>query len=477
MHRLFAAAVLILFLAPCAAAQGPAHAWRTIETRHFRVHYPMEFEAWAMRAAERLDPIHAAVSREIGFTPPQTIDVLVVNPYAEPNGSAWPFLDAPRIVFFTEPPGPDEQLGAYGTWIELLAVHEVAHVVHMLRPSRNPLQRLFEKSVLPLNPITLRAPRWVLEGYATVIEGRLTGAGRPSSTIRALILRQWAASGRLPAYAQLNSDRRFLGMSMAYLMGSAFLEWLERRGGPGALRHVWARMTARERRSFDAAFAGVFGERPERLYGEFLAELTASAIAVRRARALHDGVLFQETPRASGSPAVSPDGAKIAVVLRERDEPEKLVVWSTNPPEEEERKFRERIETMLARDPEDVPPVRTKPLPRIALHELVLPDGGDIQAPRWTRDGGAIVFTHRLPDAEGVLHFDGYRWEPESGALSRITTRADVRELDLLDEETAIGVRSRGGLTELVTIDLRNGNVSAAGAARSLDRVIATPRV
>src|SRR5436190_16241373 len=101
----------------------------------------------------------------------------------------------------------------------------------MLRPSRNPLQRL-----LPLNPITLRAPRWVLEGYATVIEGRLTGAGRPNSTIRALILRRWAQEGRLPSYSQLNSDQRFLGMSMAYLMGSAFLEWLEQRSGTESLR-------------------------------------------------------------------------------------------------------------------------------------------------------------------------------------------------------------------------------------------------
>src|SRR5689334_13834271 len=130
----------------------------------------------------------------------------------------------------------------------------------MLRPSRNPLGQVLEKFVLPLNPITLHAPRWVLEGYATVVEGRLTGAGRPSSTIRALILRQWAENGRLPTYAQLNSDQRFLGMSMAYLMGSAFLEWLEQRNGPDALRNVWARMTARQRRSFDAAFTGVFGE-------------------------------------------------------------------------------------------------------------------------------------------------------------------------------------------------------------------------
>ena len=41
--------------------------------------------------------------------------------------------------------------------------------------------------------------------YATVIEGRLTGAGRPSSTLRALILRQWAANGRLNSCREIIS--------------------------------------------------------------------------------------------------------------------------------------------------------------------------------------------------------------------------------------------------------------------------------
>ncbi|HEX7830035.1 MAG TPA: hypothetical protein VF787_10270, partial [Thermoanaerobaculia bacterium] len=485
MNRLFLGIALLLAPTLTLRAQVPSDAWRTIETRHFRVHYPAEFEAWAMRAAERLEPIHAAVSKEVGFTPAQRIDVLVMNPVAEPNGSAWPFLDTPRIIFWTEPPNPDEQLGAYGTWIDLLAVHEVAHVVHMLRPSRNGFERIIEKSVLPLNPITLHAPRWVLEGYATVVEGRLTGAGRPSSTIRALILRQWAENGRLPSYGQLNSDQRFLGMSMAYLMGSAFLEWLEQRNGPDSLRSLWARMTARQRRSFDTAFIGVFGERPDRLYGQFLAEVTASAVAVKRARATQQGALFQETPRASGNPAVSPDGSQLAVVIRNRNQPEKLVVWSTGNADEEEKKYRERIEKILGRDPEDVPPLRTKPLPRTAKHELTMPNGGDIQNPRWSRDGKSIVFAHRVPDADGVLHFDLYRWD--FARLTRITRFADVRDADFVDDDTMIAVHSAYGVTQLVNVELGSGRVQARGGSRAdardplrdtaIERVVALPRV
>jgi len=463
--------LLALALTPALFAQGPAADWRTITLPHFRVHYPIEYEAWAMRAAERLESTRELVSKEVGFTPPQTIDVIVMNPIAEPNGSAWPLLDTPRMIFYAEPPGPDEQLGAFGHWIDLLSVHETAHLVHMLRPSRNPLERAIEKSVLPFNPITLRAPRWVLEGYATVIEGRITGAGRPTSTLRALILRRWAENGRLPTYGQLNSDRRFLGMSMAYLMGSAYLEWLEQRGGPASLRNLWSRMTARHRRSFDDAFIGVFGERPDRLYGKFVAELMASSV---KPQDLQEGELFQETTRASGDPAVSPDGSQIAVVIRPRDLPEKLVIWSTAAPEKEEKKYQERVEKILARDPEDVAPVRVKPLPREDVHSLTMPDGGDIRTPRWTRDGKALLFAHRVPDAEGVLHFDLYRWDFEN--VTRITRLADVRDADPIDDQTAIAVRSRYGASQLVTVDLLTGDVTPRGEA-SIDHVITHPRV
>src|SRR5581483_10476732 len=49
----------------------------------------------------------------------------------------------------------------------------------------------------------------------------------------------------------------------------------------------------------------------------------------------------------------------------------------------------------------DVAPVRTKPLPRKPVQSLVSPDGGDIESPRWTRDGRSILYTHRQPDRDG----------------------------------------------------------------------------
>jgi hypothetical protein len=119
--------------------------------------------------------------------------------------------------------------------------------------------------------------------------------------------------------------------------------------------------------------------------------------------------------------------------------------------------------------------VRAKPLPRKAVQSLVMPDGGDIATPRWTPDGKAIVFAHRAPDAEGFLHFDLYRWDFQQ--LTRLTRLADVRDADPLpDGHTAVAVRSRNGMSQLVTVDLSAGGVTPRGTA-SIDVVETHPRV
>jgi len=468
-----------LTLAGSALAQGPSAEWRTASTPHFRVHYTAPAEAWALHAASLLESVRARVTAEVGYDPRQVVDVLVADPMAEPNGMALPMLRSPRMVLWASPPGPASVIGTYADWTELLALHEDTHLVHLLRPSRNPTERLAER-LLPLGPITLKSPRWVTEGYATMVEGALTASGRPNSDFRAALLRQRARAGKLPTYEELSSDSRsWLGMSMAYLAGSAYLEWLAGRGGPDALRHLWARMTARTDRSFDASFEGVFGQSPAGLYDRFTAELTWRAVEAEKilAPVEREGALWQDLTWSTGEPVVSPDGAELAIVLHSRDLPPRMVIWATGPDEKEERKERERIAAMLARDPQDVAPVRSRPLPRKPLHELAARDGVLPVSPRFLPGGKQILFVSFCPDGQGFLHPDLFRWIPESGRVERLTLLADVREADPFpDGRSAVAVRRRHGLSQLVRVDLTTGAVSAI-TAPSVDDVCAQPRV
>src|SRR5204863_262157 len=135
-------------------------------------------------------------------------------------------------------------------WGEVLASHEFAHIAHLTRASRNTfMRRVWAALPANLGPIALNAPRWVVEGYATYVEGRVTGSGRPHGAWRPAFLREWALEGQLPTYGQLDASPTYGGDEFAYLAGSAYLEWLVQRQGDSSLVYLWRRMTARRTRS------------------------------------------------------------------------------------------------------------------------------------------------------------------------------------------------------------------------------------
>jgi hypothetical protein len=449
-----AAAVLAL-AASTASAQAPWADWRSIETEHFRVHYPAPFEDWARRMAGSLESIHERVTALVGFSPMRKANVLVEDPLADANGMALPLLDRPVILLWATAPEAESSIGWYRDWTEDLVTHEMAHIIHLTRP-RN--RAGFFSKLLPLGPVAIRSPRWVIEGYATLVEGELTGSGRPNSSYRAMVLRRFAIEGKLPAYRSLSSSGGWLGGSMAYLVGSSYLEWLESREGKGSLVKLWKRMASKKGGSFPEAFRAVFGEAPADLYDRFRAELTAKAIDEEKRLASAGIVEGEAWGRFSGGTSfleVSPDGGRL---LARRDPSpglSELAIWDLK-----ETVAPKADAAEVERDPneiEDKPIVPPRREPRWKLPRW---NGLSAGQPRFFPDGRKVLFARRSPDAQGSLRLDLYAWDIASGRVDRITRREDVSEADPApDGRTAIGVRRRFGRTELVRVDLATGLV------------------
>jgi len=442
----------------------PHASWRTVETEHFQVHFPAEAEGWTLPIVERMESMHREVARVVGHAPGRKVTVLVADPTNQANGYAISLLDYPTTTLWPTPPGPRSGIGDHRGWGELLFVHEYAHLAHLTIPSRNRREAL-AWGLLPVRsgPVARRTPRWMVEGYATWIEGLLTGAGRPHGAARPAFLRLRALEGRLPSYREMSGAQGYQDMAAAYLAGSAFVEWLIEREGEESLQHLWRRLSAREVRSFDEAFEGVYGGPPVELYGRFTVDLVEGSLAVRDsldAVGLHEGELIHLRRWHTGDPALSPDGARVVLELHRRDRPSELVVWSTEVDEEALERRAKARERLLERDPEDVPAVAWRPPPRRELARLPPRDGRSFTEPRFLPDGEGILAVRWEPLGDGSLRPDLHLWSPETGEVRRVTRGASVRSADPApDGERAVGVRCEWGSCDLVMVALGTGTV------------------
>ena len=236
MRRIALAAVLAFCAARAAGAQLPPNDdWRTIQTRHFRVHFTPALEQEARRAAVNAERAYAELSTEL--VPPRgTIDLVVSDNVDYVNGYATPF-PSNRIVVFAHPPTDVSGLRSYDDWNSLVITHELTHIFHLDR-SRG-IWRVGQ-AIFGRNPLLFPnayEPNWVLEGLAVYFESRLTGYGRLESSEHSMVARAAALANRVPTLQELSpGTSRFPGGEVVYIYGSLLFDYLSRTRGPGSIR-------------------------------------------------------------------------------------------------------------------------------------------------------------------------------------------------------------------------------------------------
>ena len=446
--------------------------WRTLHTQWFDLHYPTETEAWAQDLAPQLDAMRDAVAALVGYVPPGRTTVVIDDPYNVANGKAIPILGAPVIHLWVTPPSPTDQIANHRGWGAKLAAHEFGHIAHLARPARR-AQWYWHLLPAQVSPLALFTPRWAVEGYATWLEGKITGSGRPHGAWRPALLRELALAGRLPSYAAMSAGGGYKGGSMAYLAGSAFWEWLAAQRGDTSMTLVFRRQSARVSRSFDAAFRGVYGEAPSTLYARFSAELTAKAFAVDsslRQRGLVEGTLLARYTSGAGGPAVSRDGKRIALWLPGLGSSPRVIIApaDTEPVTTLEQ---QQVRRQLQRDPQDVAAVRIHPRLAKAVATLGARRGRVFGNPRFIDAKGSQVLVESWSvRRDGTQRPDLAIWNAESGAVRFVTDGAVVQDADPSPDGTrAVAVRCIGGSCGLVLVSLGDGQVTPL--------VAGTPRV
>ena len=438
-----------------------APVWQTIETEHFNVHYTQGHKRWAESAAHELELVRDKVLEQQNRSLEAKADVVVFDPFHGANGFAIPSTDKPLMALFTTPPQSDTVISNSSGWQQLLILHEYIHLVHLSQPNRSTWRQTLRDVWDPYDIALAVMPRWVAEGYATLMESKMTGRGRLFDNYTEALLTEFARQGALLPYSALNNGNdSYLSGSMAYLIGVRYLAWLEKNYGEQTLDAVWTRMQAVESRDFDEAFKGVFGDHPAKLYKRFVAEYTYLSMASAQDLPELDTKLWHDFKFDAKNLRLSPSGAFIAVTERDSKGRTELNIFATKDNEKAEKDFNEKQKALLAADPKDVADNAPETFGRIKKHTLTPSNFSGIRYARW-KDENTLYFVASMqkPNNQNAVQGELFQWTLDDNQVTQLTDDAGIRRFAIDKNSNAIvAEKVRFGYSHLVNLELNNGS-------------------
>lgn len=221
-----------------AQAGDPQLVWKTIHTKHFKVHTHERLLPVGQRVAAIAEDVHARLSGPLGWDPSQITQVLLTDETDSANGSATS-LPLNTVRLFVTAPDDLSPLSDYDDWHGTLITHEYTHILHTDHITGLPavVNAILGKTYSP----NQMQPRWILEGLAVLLESKVTAGGRERSTIFDMYLRADVLEDNIAGLDEIShSPRRWPQGNLWYLYGSHFLQWIESVYGFEALRQVAA---------------------------------------------------------------------------------------------------------------------------------------------------------------------------------------------------------------------------------------------
>ncbi|WDE00657.1 TolB family protein [Thalassomonas actiniarum] len=430
---------------------------QTLTTRYGRIHYHRDYQAFAEEIARRFDAVYLDVGKLIGFNREEKLDLVIGDEIHRANGTALPMAAGSLLKLYTSAPRSEQGLGFYSDWLDLVLSHELAHKIHLAEPGRS-WRSTLDPYLLEADAINAgRYPRWVAEGYATVIETEFTGQGRIHSDYVKSLLQQWALEGQLPSYGELNGSKRYLGRTMMYYQGSAFLYWLQQEYGAEKLSHLWRRATAIKHRSFEQAFTGLFLDSPENLYKQFVAEQVYLA-RLALGEAQPSGQLWQDNGFKVLSSEPSLDQKQILQLEQDKKGYISLSVFGLDENSKAREKFENNNRELLAKDPLDVADTRPRVFNPKALYRVKSNKKHQWRRARYLDDQHALVLQYQRQDNH-ELGFELAKVNLKSGQVDKLSQGLRLQDYVLsTDKSSVLAVSHFAGFNQLLKISLKDGS-------------------
>lgn len=428
---------VMLLLSPPAQAQIPPDAdWQTIESEHFRVTFEPGLEALARHAAARAEIAYARYSAELTEPPGGRIDIVVSDHADYASGLATPF-PSNRIVIFARPPVDHLSLSYTQDWVDLVVVHELAHVFHLDQAGwlGSALRYAFGRLPMawPLFP-TIGTPQWSIEGLATYLESRLTGMGRVEGSIHEMMVRTAVLQD---AFERIDEASGFspewpYGLR-PYVYGSLFVDYIADEYGSDATERLvneTATTLLPPQLAFDDVASDALDVSFTEVWDEWHDELEVRYGALAdslRAAGLTESERFSRHGHWALHPRVSPGSGRVAFVASDgRNDAATRVLDSATG----------EIRTLARRN-----------------------QGASLFGPAsWLPEGEALITSQFEFDGPYRVYEDLYRVD-DSGE-QRLTNGLRLGEPDVApDGRRVVAVQSKSGAVRLVVYDLGTGTL------------------
>ncbi|PZA07884.1 MULTISPECIES: PD40 domain-containing protein [unclassified Meiothermus] len=384
--RLILSLALLAFGLAQTEGPDPRQGWMTLETLHFRLHFPQGLEALAGRAAAIAEEAYATLLEQFGEAPPK-LDVVIEEGPDFSNGFADPVGN--RLVIYTARARGSDDFNMRLGWLRMVIFHELVHMVDLTQ-ARGPfatLRRTFGRIVAP----NAAKPQSFIEGLAVYEKFKTQGESRLNDARTRMMLRQMVLDGEFPPLdqtTQVYSRRSWPAPGLlVYNYTSWFLYYLEATYGPKTLRQLSDGLSAGG--DLEAALYAVTGKGLDALYDDFtgwLSQQFAQEIAAireayfRRAKRGETGVSEAQplTHRGyyAGFPAVGPGG----------------IAYVHSSPE------RAGLRLLAGED-----------------RELI--SDGTVASPTWSPEGNSLVYSKLLASGQRDL----FRYDLGSGHETRLT--------------------------------------------------------
>ncbi|MGA9117418.1 MAG: LpqB family beta-propeller domain-containing protein [Bacteroidota bacterium] len=278
-----------LALAPCAApAQEefthPELEWRSIETKHFFVHYHTGAERTARVVARAAEDVYGPVTSLYGHEPDGKVSFIIRDYDDISNGAAY-FYDN-KIEIYA--PSMDFDLRGTHNWLRNVVTHEFTHIVQIqtsmkfgrtvpalylqwlnYEPEQRPDVLYGFPNVIASYPLSgFVVPVWFAEGVAQYNRAELRYDFWDSH--RDMILRSYALDSTMLTWHQMSVfGKNSLGNESAYNAGFAFVRWLARTYGEKKLVEISRNLSRLTATGIDGAMEAALGRSAGEVYEEW----------------------------------------------------------------------------------------------------------------------------------------------------------------------------------------------------------------